>query len=215
MWNRSVLIPALILALALALFLAILADWTRVGDHSEAERTDDAYVRADQTPLSTRISGTVREVNVGDYQPVNAEQLLVELNDPDYKAIVAEAKAALEGEWAEYVANQDAKRVADAGISAAKEGIEEAEADSVAAETAIAVVQANVTRSTSEYLRQQALFSSRATTRQQVEEAEEGYDRSICRSCRPPGGSWPCCSGGRQQPIHTCWCFAAACRAGC
>ena len=34
------------------------------------QRTDDAYVRADMTPMSTRISGTVRKINVNDFEAI-------------------------------------------------------------------------------------------------------------------------------------------------
>ena len=54
-------------------------------------------VRADMTPLSTRISGTVRSMDVNDYQPVKHGQLLVQLDDADYRAKLEEAKAALAG----------------------------------------------------------------------------------------------------------------------
>src|ERR1700760_1802409 len=105
MWKRSILIPIAVLAAACGLFLAIRFGWPAWGSDARAQQTDDAYVRADQTPLSTRVSGTVRRVNVGDYQTVHAGQLLVELDDSDYQAIVAEARAALEGARAEYAAN--------------------------------------------------------------------------------------------------------------
>ena len=62
MWKRSVLIPVFILAVAATLFVSIRGHWTTWGDGASTQRTDDAYVRADQTPLSTRVSGTVRRV---------------------------------------------------------------------------------------------------------------------------------------------------------
>ena len=59
------------------------------------QRTDDAYVRADMTPLSTRVSGTVRKVEVEDFAAVKPGQLLVQLDDEDYRAVLEEANAAL------------------------------------------------------------------------------------------------------------------------
>jgi membrane fusion protein, multidrug efflux system len=47
-----------------------------LGSRPEQE-TDDAYVQADMTPLSTRISGTVRKMEVEDHQSVKAGQMLV------------------------------------------------------------------------------------------------------------------------------------------
>ena len=48
------------------------------------------------TPLSTRISGTVRKMKVDDLDSVKAGQVLVEIDDDEYRANVEEAKAALE-----------------------------------------------------------------------------------------------------------------------
>ena len=130
MLKRSVLIPIAILLVAAGLFFTIRSQWTPWEANARTERTDDAYVRADQTPLSTRVSGTVRRVYVGDYQAVTAGQPLVDLDDADYQAVVAEAKAALQGAKAEYIVNQSAKRAADASIAAATQGIAGAQAGS-------------------------------------------------------------------------------------
>jgi membrane fusion protein (multidrug efflux system) len=176
MWKRSLLIPIAVLALAVGLFFTIRFGWPTWGADGQAQQTDDAYVRADQTPLSTRISGTVRRVNVGDYQAVKAGQLLVELDDSDYQAIVAEAKAALEGAEAEYAANQNAKHVANANISAAREGILGAQAAASTAQAGIDAVRADVTHAESEFRRQQSLLSKSAATRQQFEGAQAARD---------------------------------------
>jgi membrane fusion protein (multidrug efflux system) len=178
MWKRSVLIPIAVLVVACGLFVAIRFGWPTLGADAQSQQTDDAYVRADQTPLSTRVSGTVRRVAIGDYQPVKAGQLLVELDDSDYQAIVAEAKAALEGAKAEYAANQNAKQVADANITAAREGILGAQSAATAAQAGIDAVRADVTRAESEFRRQQSLLSNKAATRQQFEAAQAARDSS-------------------------------------
>ncbi|HEY0797219.1 MAG TPA: HlyD family secretion protein [Acidisarcina sp.] len=172
------MIPIVVLAAACGLFVAIRFGWPVWGADAQSQQTDDAYVRADQTPLSTRISGTVRRVTIGDYQPVHAGELLVELDDSDYQAIVAEAKAALEGAKAEYAANQNAKQVADAGINAARQGVIAAQSVATAAQAAIDAVRADVTHAESEFLRQQTLLSKRAATRQQFESAQAARDSS-------------------------------------
>jgi membrane fusion protein, multidrug efflux system len=58
--------------------------------------TNDAYVRGDLTPLSTRVPGLVREVKVNDYQQVRKNDVLVQLDDDDYKAQAAQAAAGVE-----------------------------------------------------------------------------------------------------------------------
>jgi len=176
MWKRSVLIPIAVLAAAGGLFAAIRLGLPAWGADAREQETDDAYVRADQTPLSTRISGTVRQVAVGDYRSVHAGQLLIQLDDSDYQAVVAEARAGLEAAKAEYAANQNAKHVADAAINASQQGIVAAQAAAVAAQAGIDVVKADLTRADSEFRRQQSLLSNRAATKQQFEAAQQARD---------------------------------------
>jgi len=42
------------------------------------QRTDDAYLQVDVTPLAAKVSGYIRRVGVGDYQEVRAADLLVQ-----------------------------------------------------------------------------------------------------------------------------------------
>src|SRR5690349_12347251 len=55
--------------------------------------TDDAYVRADNTTISPRISGYVAAVLVGDNERVNAGQLLARVDDRDFRVALDQAKA--------------------------------------------------------------------------------------------------------------------------
>ena len=90
-----------LVVVATALLFTIKGCWPSWEGGRTEQRTDDAYLRADLTPLSTRISGTVRKMEVGDYQAVQPGQLLVQLEDDDYAAALAEAKAALAGAQAQ------------------------------------------------------------------------------------------------------------------
>jgi membrane fusion protein (multidrug efflux system) len=123
------------------------------------------------TPLSTRISGTIREVNVNDYQSVKAGQTLIELDDEDYRATLNQAQAALAASEASLADNQAAKRIQDAQIDAAKAGILQAEATINAAKAGIASASPELERALTELHRQQALFDSKAATHQQLETA--------------------------------------------
>jgi membrane fusion protein, multidrug efflux system len=62
MSKRAIVVPLIVLVVAALLFFAINSrpiSW--LGGRADKE-TDDAYVQADITPLSTRISGTVRRM---------------------------------------------------------------------------------------------------------------------------------------------------------
>jgi membrane fusion protein, multidrug efflux system len=174
----KLIIPLLVLAVALALLFAIRGHWNSWRSDATHQKTNDAYVTANQIPLSTRITGTVRSVDVGDYQSVKAGQLILKLDDSDYQAAVDEAAAAIVAAKAQLAANQDAKRAADASIDSAREAVAEAQAAAEAAQAAIDAAQAQVTQAEAEYHRQQTLLAASAATHQQYEQALESRDAS-------------------------------------
>jgi membrane fusion protein (multidrug efflux system) len=171
MSKKSWIIPLIVLIAAAGLLFGVaghLTGWQ--GSRSEQE-TDDAYLKADMTPLSTRISGTVRKVNVGDYQSVQAGQTLIELDDEDYQATLDQAQAALAASKAALEDNQAAKRIQDAQIEVATAGVVQAQAEINAAKAGIASTSPEFDRSLAELHRQQALFDTKAATHQQLEAA--------------------------------------------
>jgi membrane fusion protein, multidrug efflux system len=186
MSKKSWIIPLVVLIAAAGLLFAIAGHWTEWEGNRAEQRTNDAYLRADMTPLSTRISGTVRKVNVGDYETVKAGQTLVELDDEDYRANLDQAKAALAASEASLADNQAAKKIQDAQIRAAEAGIMQARAAIDSARAAIAAVSPDEDRALTELNRQQALFSSKAATHQQLESAiaQEGQLRGTLAARR-------------------------------
>ncbi len=171
MSKKSLIIPLVVLLAAAGLLFGIAGHLTGWQGNRPDQVTDDAYLRADMTPLSTRISGTVRKVNVNDYQSVKAGQILIELDDDDYRATLNQAQAALAASEASLADNQAAKRIQDAQIDAAKAGILQAEAAINAAKAGIASATPELDRAVTELHRQQALFDSKAATHQQLETA--------------------------------------------
>jgi membrane fusion protein, multidrug efflux system len=171
MSKKSLIIPLIVLLVAAGLLFGIAGHLTGWQGNRPEQETDDAYLRADMTPLSTRISGTVRKVNVGDYQGVKSGQVLIELDDEDYRAALNQAQASLAASEASLADNQAAKRIQDAQIDAAKAGIVQADAAINAAKAGIASVSSERERALSELNRQQALFDSKAATHQQLEAA--------------------------------------------
>ena len=70
-------------------------EWWTVGRFIES--TDDAYVGGDVTVIAPKVAGFIAEVAVTDNQPVHAGDLLVKLDDRDYRAALAKAEAAVAG----------------------------------------------------------------------------------------------------------------------
>jgi membrane fusion protein (multidrug efflux system) len=177
--KKSLIVPIIVLLVAAGLLFAIVGHWTAwEGDRAD-QYTDDAYLRADVTPLSTRISGTVRAVNVGDYQKVAAGQPLMELDDDDYQGNLDQAQAGLAASEASLEDNQAAKRIQDAQIHAAEAGILQAQAVIDAGKAEVASATPPAERALTELRRQEALFNSKAATHQQLETAtaQEGQLR--------------------------------------
>ena len=173
MSKKSLIVPIIVLLVAAGLLFAIAGHWTAwEGDRAD-QSTDDACLRADVTPLSTRISGTVRKVSVGDYQTVAAGQALVELDDTDYQGNLDQAKAGLAASEASLEGNQAAKRIQDAQIRVAEAGILQAQAAIDAAKAGVASATPPAERALTELRRQEALFNSKAATHQQLEMAKE------------------------------------------
>jgi membrane fusion protein, multidrug efflux system len=175
-WLRYVT-PVVILLLAIAIVFTVTRDWNAWEGGKVEQITDDAYVRGDLTPLSTKVPGIVRTVKVGDYQKVRAGDLLVELEDEDYRAQVAQASAAIEAAKAAIENNRRQRDLQDTKVDKALAGIDLANAQITAAQAGINASQADVTRTHSERARQEALLSTQSTTKQHVETAVADDER--------------------------------------
>ena len=171
MSKRAILIPLITLGVAALLFFAIHTNWTSWYGGRTDQETNDAHVQADMTPLSTRISGTVRKMEVKDFERVKAGQVLVEIDDDEYNAIVQRAKAALAASQASFGDNQAAKRVQAAKIQKADAMVTQAEAEVKAARAKVASTQPEVEQTALQRKRQEALMASKATTPQQLQSA--------------------------------------------
>jgi membrane fusion protein, multidrug efflux system len=164
-------VPALVVLLAAAVVFTITWNWNSWEGGRIEQVTDDAYVRGDITPLSTKVAGIVRDVKVSDYQQVHQGDLLVALEDDDYKAQVAQASAAVEAAKAAIENNRRQRELQDTRIAQALAGIDQANAQIAAAQAGKEAVQADVVRTQAERHRQEALLQTHSTTQQTVEQA--------------------------------------------
>jgi membrane fusion protein, multidrug efflux system len=163
--------PLIVVVLAIAVIVTITRNWNSWEGGNVEQVTNDAYLRGDLTPLSTKVPGLVHEVKVNDYQSVRKGDLLVHLDDDDYKAQVAQAAAGVEAAKAALENNRRQRELQDAKIDRALAGIDQAKAQIAAAQAGKEAVQADVTRTRLERNRQEALLQSNSTTQQKVESA--------------------------------------------
>jgi membrane fusion protein (multidrug efflux system) len=96
-WSGVSLVRLAVLVAAGVIVVLFATQWDRWVGLSVRQVTDDAYVRGDITPLSAKIEGYVRRVPVNDFQRVKAGDLLIEIEDDDYRARAAQAEADLHG----------------------------------------------------------------------------------------------------------------------
>jgi membrane fusion protein (multidrug efflux system) len=169
--------PLLVVLMALAIALTITRKWNTWEGGRIEQVTNDAYVKRDLTPLSTKVVGLVRDVKVNDYQQVRKGDELVLLMDDDYRAQVAQAIAAVDAAKAAIENNRRQRHLQDARIERALAGIDQAQAQIAAAQAGKVAVQADVSRTNSERVRQEALATTASTTRQRLEAAVADAER--------------------------------------
>jgi membrane fusion protein (multidrug efflux system) len=169
--------PLLVVLLAAAVVFTITRNWNAWEGGRIEQVTDDAYVRGDLTPLSTKVAGIVRDVKVSDFQQVRKGDPIVELEDDDYRAQAAQASAAVEAAKAAIENNRRQRELQDARIERALAGIDQAKAEITAAQAGIEAAQADVVRTQEERNRQEALFQTRSSTQQKLEQAVADQQR--------------------------------------
>ena len=161
--SRDWVVRVSVLIVAGVIVVLFATQWNRWSGNSTRQVTDDAYIRSDITPLSAKVEGYVRKVNVDDFQHVKAGDVLVEIDDADYRARVALAEADLAGAQAG-IDNLKARKAAQHALVAE-------------AEAAVTATEADVQRTKLEADRQRALLATSYGTPQKVEQAEAEQKR--------------------------------------
>jgi membrane fusion protein (multidrug efflux system) len=162
-WSGNTFAHLTVLAAAAIIVVLFATQWDRWVGLAVRQVTDDAYVRGDITPLSAKVDGYVRRVAVGDFQRVKGGDLLIEIEDDDYRARVAQAEADLLGAQAA-IENLKARKAAQhAQVAEAKD--------------AITATQADVERTRLEAARQRTLLATTFGTPQRVEQADAAAER--------------------------------------
>jgi membrane fusion protein (multidrug efflux system) len=188
---KSWMVPAVILLMAVAIVFLIAGNWNAWTSEKAQQETDDAYTRADLTPLSTKVAGLVATVAVSDYQSVKAGALLVQLRDDDFRAQVQQAEAGVTSGEDAIINNQRQKELqdarilgagenilaAEAQIKAADAGIEAANATIANARSTINGTKADVERTKLERRRQEALIATESATHQKLEQVVADQQR--------------------------------------
>jgi membrane fusion protein (multidrug efflux system) len=157
------------LGLAAALGVAVAADfgygYLTTGQYLES--TDDAYVKADSTIVSPKVSGYIAEVLVSDNQPVQAGQLLARIDDRDFKTALEQARA-------DVAASEAAVRNLDAQIALQQPLIEQGTAD-------VAAAEANLKFAQEEQARYDGLMKTGSGTIQRAQQTDAALREKVAQ----------------------------------
>ena len=125
-------IARIAIPIALAVAAAVWGThWWTVGRFME--ETDDAYVGGDVTVIASKVAGYVQSANVADNQAVHRGDLLVKIDDRDYRAAVAKAEAAVAAARALLVNLDATGQLQRSAIAQADAGVAAADAESTRA----------------------------------------------------------------------------------
>ncbi|MGT2502941.1 HlyD family secretion protein [Bradyrhizobium guangxiense] len=163
LWSRfAIPLFAVIVALAFVALATLRFDeW--VGN-ATIQTTNDAYVRAELTRLSSRVAGEVLTVAVTDFQRVKAGDLLIQIDPADYEAQVAQAEANV--------------AAAQAALDNLANQIELQYATIAQAQAARLSAEALEIEARQEQERQQSLSQTESGTRQRFEQAVAAYAKA-------------------------------------
>ncbi|MDE1150709.1 MAG: HlyD family secretion protein [Azospirillaceae bacterium] len=164
LWRR-VGVPLLALSLAGGIVVTITTRWDAWVSGGRWQATDDAYTRADVTPLAAKVGGYVRAVPVDDFARVRVGQVLVQIDEADYRAALDQAVANVAAAEAAIANNQSQQALQRATVAAA--------------DAAIAADAADLRRYHLEATRQHALIGKGASAQQAVEEADANEARTV------------------------------------
>lgn len=121
--------------------------------------TDDAYLKADVATIAARVSGHIAEVRVTDNQAVAAGDLLIKIDDGDYRLMEAAAREKIATQEAVVARIAEQGKAQNAQVAQAQAQIEAAEAEQRRADSAFARAE---TLTKSQYSSQASLETARA-----------------------------------------------------
>jgi membrane fusion protein (multidrug efflux system) len=158
---------AIALALALGVAAAVDFGYGYLTTGRYLESTDDAYVQADSTIISPKVSGYIAQVLVGDNEPVKAGQLLARIDDRDFRTALDQAQA-------DVAASEAAVRNLDAQIALQQPVIEQGTAD-------VAAAEANLKFAQEERARYDDLMKSGSGTIQRAQQTDAALREKIAQ----------------------------------
>jgi len=164
-WNQAFEFSwrILVFIVAIGIIVVVSRNWTRWEGSPGWQRTNDAYLEADLTPIAAKVGGYLRELPIEDFQHVHKGQVLAQVVDDDYRAAVLQAEAG--------VANAEALR----DTLNAQHELQLANVEAARAVTAAAA--ASVAQNGRDVVRQRKLLESGSSSEEATEKLSTVRDQ--------------------------------------
>jgi membrane fusion protein (multidrug efflux system) len=157
--HRKRILTALLALAATAGATKLGYDWYTVGRF--IEKTDDAYVGGNITVIAPKVSSFIEEVAVEDNQRVHAGDLLLRLDDRDFRAALAKADAGIAEQQAALIELAASRKLQEAVVAQEQ--------------AAISVTDADIDLTKNQEERSRKLLESSAASRHDFEKADADY----------------------------------------
>ena len=142
---KAVPIAVATIAFAGALLLALYV-WRLPPFTSAVEATDDAYVRGNVTIVAPKVDGYVAEVTVRDFEHVAAGQVVVRLDDRNYRHRLEQARGNLHVQESNLANLKQTRLAREAAVASAAAQIASAQAQAVNARAQLERASADLRR---------------------------------------------------------------------
>ena len=163
--NKKKYLPKIILAVFLSLIVLGIIYYFMVYRYFES--TENAYLKADVTWVSPRVSGEITQLDVKNNQQVKAGQVLMKLDDRDTKARYAQATALTE--------------LKQAALGVQRQNIAGQQAMIAEANAGLDAANAEMSRLKKDYDRYQQLLREGVTTKQRLETVQSQYLSAVAQ----------------------------------
>ncbi len=170
--NKKKYLPKIILAVFFGLAVLGIIYYFMVYRYFES--TENAYLKADVTWVSPRVSGEITQLDVKNNQQVQAGQVLMRLDDRDTKARYAQATALTE--------------LKQAALGVQRQNIAGQQAMIAEANAGLDAANAEMSRLKKDYDRYQQLLREGVTTRQRLETVQSQYLSAVAQVKRAQAG---------------------------
>ncbi|KQR71894.1 HlyD family secretion protein [Pedobacter sp. Leaf176] len=153
--KKNIVVPIILGVLLVIGIVFGITEWNYYSKHVD---TDDAQIDGDISPVVARVGGYVKDINFEENTHVTEGQILVKLDDNDYKVKLEQA--------------QSGQRGASAGVGVARSQIVATEANTSTARANVAAARVKLNLANKDYARYANLIKDGSITQQAFDQAK-------------------------------------------